>query len=215
MINGVKNFLLIAALLAAAFGAGYYAGGGLDKSDMTKEVCGILERKIVSYVDSYSFPTKDADSVTKLKDMNDAFAKNCKGRKIGAKPAEPAASNDVVPLPAKTCAAIEALLEEDIERRFDPRSQEAKDYFQKAQIYATLAADGCAENREKYKALAVREIDISRALDMSWINLDVVLIYKRLGLISEARAALDKAKKSGDYADDDLQLQEIERKLSE
>jgi hypothetical protein len=66
-------------------------------------------------------------------------------------------------------------------------------------MYARMSAHGCPENREKFRLLALREIDIARALD-SPHRLDpapFLFVFKQLGMVGEIRAGLDQMAREG------------------
>ena len=147
--------IFLAVIISAAYLAGLYIGKtGAPKSGMSDDTCKSVESQIRSM--------SSAAPGDRINALNNLWRQNCSGKKIENKSAP--AEIDERPLPEKTCAAIEALLTESI-NGFYPWSQNAYDYFDKARIYATLVKDGCRENRDKYKTLAIREIDIGRALD--------------------------------------------------
>ena len=153
--KNLSRVILWAVIISAAYLAGLYIGKtGTVKSGMSDDTCERVESQIRSISS-----TAPGDRINAL---NNLWRQNCGGKKIENKPAP--AKIDERPLPEKTCAAIEALLTEAI-NEFRPRSRNASDYFHKVRIYAILAKDGCQENRDKYKTLAIRERDIGRALD--------------------------------------------------
>jgi len=203
MFDALKNYLIVAVLLAAAFGGGYYAAGGLARSGMTEETCEILERKIKAHVDDSWFPSRESNSITKLNEMNATFAKNCKRTKLGIKgDLEKPDDEKIKPLPEKTCAAIEQLLEEKVRNESYENSTNSDDHIVRARAYANLTVRACVENQGRYKTQALREIEIALALDGDRSN--IAMIYKELGMMAEALAILERLRKEG-YNVDQLQ----------
>ena len=204
----IKNYVIIGIILVAAFFAGgYFVGDLFTKSDMSDETCKAIENNIRSLTGAYD------RGAEKLKELNDIFARNCKDRKIEIKVEPKDKKINTEPLPAKTCAAVELLLQERVSDMYE-RDQMPNVRFDRAQIYANMSTMGCPENREKYKALAVREIEIGRALSAPDIWLpSFVPIYKQLGMVAEATAAINEAAKRDDWSPEDIQ--DMKRKLFE
>jgi len=117
-------------------------------------------------------------------------------------------------LSKETCTAIEELLTKKL-NSFDEFSDGPHVHVDRAQYYVRLSERGCPENREKYKELAIREIDIARALaDDRFYEVyeivDVVETYKKLDMKREAEVVFEKVKKMTDPAIDFiLQIEKV------
>ena len=99
----------------------------------------------------------------------------------------------------ETCQDVEALMNGRLEY-YSENSQDTADHLVRAKTFATMALHGCPENAEKYKALALREVEIVRALshDASLEDYEVVGVvdtYKHLDMEDEARAFIDTIKR--------------------
>lgn len=119
-------------------------------------------------------------------------------------------------LPAETCAAIEELMLGWISS--DEYVSDYNERLRRAEIYTRLSEKGCPANKEMYKKMALRELDIARALsdDFKYDDsraVEVVEIYKELDMKAEARKFFDKMQRITDPAIDFI-LQ-VERILSE
>ncbi|MDR2685168.1 MAG: hypothetical protein LBB23_00140 [Rickettsiales bacterium] len=128
-------------------------------------------------------------------------------------------------LPVETCAAIESLILEKIQREFSERDKDPYNRFAKANLYVDLNLKGCPARQAEFGNLAVRELQIARALINDRYEVlrhaEAVLIYKRLGMQAEAesvyrdiRAAFDTGLFVGDSSDKD-ELRAIEKRLTE
>lgn len=98
-----------------------------------------------------------------------------------------------------TCKSVEALLNGRL-AAYDEKSLAADDHVWRAQIYANISKRGCPENAERYKALALHEIEIARALDddenfSDYEVMEVVDTYKKLDMEDEARMFIDTIKR--------------------
>jgi hypothetical protein len=124
------------------------------------------------------------------------LAKNCSTKMER----QPVVDEPVKMLPPQTCAAIEELLLEKIDQFYGERTRNEQDRIQKANDYIVLSQKGCAENRNKYSALAVREIEIARALGAD--TYDIAFLYKGLGMMPEVLAIVSELKKLGHNIDD-------------
>lgn len=95
----------------------------------------------------------------------------------------------------RTCDEIEMVLTERISE--NPYSNNAR--MQNAEIYSTLAERGCPENKEKYKELALRQIDVVSAVsDKEELinNKDAIIdTYRKLQMQDAARKFLKKMDK--------------------
>ena len=116
----------------------------------------------------------------------------------------------------KTCIAVEKLLSQ---RLYDENSLSPDDHLFNAQTYALLAERGCSENFAAYKELALREIEIARALSDDGIvqdkndAIDVIRTYRKLDMKREAEVVFDTMKKLTDPAIDFIL--EVEKIINE
>jgi len=192
----MRKYILITALMIVSFLAGVHfemlvqpggalgpgmpAAGGVQMSPAT---CESIEMQIRSSVGG------NEDRLTALGVL---WRENCRGRKT-----ERPAPRFAKPLPRKTCAAIETLIKEQI-NNIDGRSLIPRDHFNRARLYANMALKGCLENRDKHAALALRSIEIGRALDAPFVDLrgfGETLV--RLGMMDDALALIDVALRTG------------------
>ena len=116
---------------------------------------------------------------------------------------------------APTCKQIEMLLTEKLYHDGNP---DAEAHIDNAKIYANLSERGCAENSQKYKELAKKELEIARALnddnlDDKHDSIEIVETYKRLQMQAEAERMIEKAKKLTNPAIDFIM--ELERIIEE
>ena len=116
---------------------------------------------------------------------------------------------------APTCKQIEMLLTEKLYHVGNP---DAEAHIDNAKIYANLSERGCAENSQKYKELAKKELEIARALnddnlDDKHDSIEIVETYKRLQMQAEAERMIEKAKKLTNPAIDFIM--ELERIIEE
>jgi hypothetical protein len=128
-------------------------------------------------------------------------------RALGNEMAE--SGTEIVP----ACKSVESVLKRNLYSNED--STDSRDHIRNAGIYASLASRGCPENAEKYRELALREIEIARALtdDKFYDNgeiIDVIETYKKLDMKAAAEQVFEKAKKLTDPAIDFiLQVEKI------
>ena len=94
-----------------------------------------------------------------------------------------------------TCAIIEEVLTEQLP---DANSR-ADDRIVRAKIFANLSERGCAENSQKYVAMAKQELEVARALEDDEFakseTIEVVETYKRLNMQAAAEEIFETAKK--------------------
>lgn len=98
-------------------------------------------------------------------------------------------SNDM-----RTCEEIERTLETQIRTDYHPSDTHAR--MHNAEVYSTMAERGCPENAEKYKELALRQIDVVSAVSSDEEleqNKDAIVdTYKKLQMQEAARNFLNK-----------------------
>ena len=118
----------------------------------------------------------------------------------------PVAANATIEMdaPIATCVRIEQLLGARLNSEDDT---EYDAHLENAEIYARMSENGCAENIDKYRALAAREIQIATALlpvdemDESGVE-DVVDVYKKIQMQAAAQQVINKLQKMTDPAID-------------
>lgn len=119
------------------------------------------------------------------------------------------------PMPQETCAAVEKILKKQLSYYWDEMSVKPDYHLTRAQIFANLATRGCPENSENYKNMALREIEIARALNDDSFNepeeiVDLIDTYRKLNMKQEAQQAIEKIKRITDPAIDFiLQVEKI------
>lgn len=98
-------------------------------------------------------------------------------------------SNDM-----RTCEEIEEALKVQLVYNYDPDNTHAR--MHNAEVYSTMAERGCPENAEKYKELALRQIDVVSAVSSDnelMQNKDAIVdTYKKLQMQEAARNFLNK-----------------------
>lgn len=94
-----------------------------------------------------------------------------------------------------TCAVIEEVLTEQL----PAANGNADNRITRAKIFANLSERGCAENSQKYVAMAKQELEIARALEDDEFDqgetIEVVETYKRLNMQAAAEEIFETAKK--------------------
>lgn len=102
--------------------------------------------------------------------------------------------NQIVSKDMRTCEEIERTLETQIDTNYHPSNTHAR--MRNAEVYSTMAERGCPENAEKYKELALRQIDVVSAVssdDELMDNKDAIVeTYKKLQMQEAARNFLNK-----------------------
>lgn len=157
-----------------------------------------------------------------LRDLKKMYREKCADRQVKtdqskkkhgaqARPVpQPLAPVDAVqrdPMPQETCAAVEKILKKQLAYYWDEMSVKPDYHLTRAQIYANLSTRGCPENSENYKNLALREIEIARALNDDSFNepeeiVDLIDTYRKLNMKKEAEQAIEKIKRITDPAID-------------
>ncbi|MDE6250977.1 MAG: hypothetical protein K2M34_05110 [Alphaproteobacteria bacterium] len=94
----------------------------------------------------------------------------------------------------RTCEEIEEALKVHLIYNYDPDNTRAR--MQNAEVYSTMAERGCPENAEKYKELALRQIDVVSAVSSDnelMQNKDAIVdTYRKLEMQEAARNFLNK-----------------------
>lgn len=147
-----KPFLLLAAIIAIfiiGILIGYGKQGQITKAEFSDDTCFALERNI----------RNNTHNAEILRTTSEIFAVNCRTL---YRP-KPTPDSWKKPLPERTCEAVEVLVLKNIEQ-FPPRSNDTVIRFVKAESYARLSNMGCPENRDIFRDLAVRELELGLAL---------------------------------------------------
>ena len=98
---------------------------------------------------------------------------------------------------ARPCEVIE----QSLIKRIDPWCDSTNCHLYHAEVYSKIAEDGCSENAEKYKKMALDELQIAEGVRVydSDINTDeirsTVNTYKKLQMQNEAKKYLNKVEK--------------------
>jgi len=206
-----RNFWIGAGLVALLgigilIGALYSHSGRPKKLAMSDEQCSQLASEIIFVMG------RGAGDAGRLRALNDIYATNCAGRAVNVEKPAPAPQPNAVP--DKMCDAVERPLLDKLNAN-DENSTSAIDHLNRAQTLADLANRGCPENSERYKELALREIEIARALNNDNLNdqqsvVEMVETYKKLQMRAEAEKIFEKAKKLTNPAIDFiLQIEKI------
>ncbi|MDR2413314.1 MAG: hypothetical protein LBD50_03855 [Rickettsiales bacterium] len=232
--GGIWRNLWLAIALAALFAAGITTGiywnhgkSAVRQVGMSDSTCMDIERRISSMIDiiyhnnDSRYTELVAEQVKSLRELNGIYSQNCKDKQIkpteNIKPKE--AGQAPKKLPEKTCEEIEVLL---LDRVVSDEPNYSDNRKRNAEVYVMLSDKGCPENKEKYEQLALRELEIYRALTndgvyagKSWeeYQREVVSIYNKIDMKKEAEKFLDKMKKLTDPAIDFIL--EAERVFSE
>jgi hypothetical protein len=201
----VKAFLVLAALICA-----YFIGAGHNSSKtkhagLSDHACDTIDNKI-SNLTLNALNRDDALEARRteqLKELNAIFVENCKGRPERKVAIAKVQEHRSEPLPEQTCAAIEVLVLDRIKVVSGERFEHPANYLGIAKLYTDLIASGCADNREKFRELAIHNLEIGCALiinsrdDIAYLTNEASLagnIYRRLGMLPEALKTLDKIK---------------------
>lgn len=157
--------------LAGLFACGWFVGTSLMgrsgnvgmRSDikriaLSESQCNVIAINISNMAASSN---SSPDKVAMLRELNDIYSKNCKGRIVAAPKPAVVNSYDTDAEPIATCELIEQMLSDAIypEDNLNPIAHE-----ENITLYTRLMNVGCAENREKYTALIERERTILNAL---------------------------------------------------
>ena len=134
--------------------AGYIINGSnhVNHSTMSKYECGQIASKIMTAANN-----NNPDLIAQL---NKVYSENCLNREFDEPKPQP--KPDAKKLPETTCAAVEELLKQNLNSE---NSLDFTDHDSNVIVYQKLAEKGCAENKDKFAKLAVREREIARALN--------------------------------------------------
>ncbi|MCL2338665.1 MAG: hypothetical protein FWC51_01775 [Proteobacteria bacterium] len=185
-------FLSIAAIIGIGvllgylmFGARPPAGGSRMtlSDDQCMNLSGQINRAISYFSDTQPSSDTTAAKVAQLKALNTLYNANCRDRKAAdASGTVSAPDQTESKLPDRTCEAIEVLKQKymapENSDRFDERIMNAR-------IYSDLFKYGCPENLDRWKGLAIRELEIAHALmggdTEEWFD-STRLIYQNLNV---------------------------------
>ncbi|MDR0727198.1 MAG: hypothetical protein LBF37_03995 [Rickettsiales bacterium] len=212
------------ALFACGMAVGFSinrSGYSMKRGPMTEVECAELEKKIMFMDQGHA---QRRLSVLYNRQCWKKYGKHDADRnniKIERKKEFPAPYADVKqnkePSAVRHCEAVEIALRARLGGKADKPTYELYDayaYLSRAEIYANLANRGCPENSEKYRDLALKDIEVAKALNDENFNdteiVEVVETYKKLNMKAEAEKVLDKAKQLTDPAIDFiLQIEKI------
>lgn len=196
----------LAALFAVGIAAGIIYSNYNRKASWTQESCDALSQRIVlksGWIKSYTGELKDMEELNNYKRI---YSDNCSGmQKDSSENAEQAKQQQSgPPLPDETCEAIEKIM---LQRIDDNTTGIPDAHMFNANTYSTLAEFGCPENHDKFERLAVREIDIARALNDDKFyddneKIQIVDIYDKAQMKEEAKKFINKMQKLSDPAID-------------
>lgn len=196
-----------AVALAGLFSCGLLLGLSYSIDGMNNrklllgaEECDAIAQEIVNITTAGA----NEGNIDALRDLNEAYSSGCAGRLVIIEKSTPVQVSEQQPKIMATCSRIEQLLKE---RLFSEDSVEAWKHASNAYTYSTLAEKGCAENADMYKTLALREIEITTALqpeeNLGTREVETVIdAYKKLDMQREAQAFLDKVEKLSEPAID-------------
>lgn len=210
-----KHKIFAAIALAGLFVCGLFVGLSnnvrlINKTEvgLSAEECDAIAQEIVNITKVGA----TTETVNALRDLNNAYSNGCAGRLIIIEKGVSDVMASENPNIMATCSRIEQLLKE---RLYPETAKESWKHAANAYTYSTLAEKGCAENSDMYKSLALREIEITTALqpekDMGLGEVKTVIdVYKKLDMQKEAQVFLDKIEKLTDPAIDFiLQMEKI------
>jgi len=150
------KYILIFVIVAAAFWAGSMMDTLKGSGGFTDKACKSVKERIETKTTNLN----NESDIGQLRDLNRIFTRNCRHRDI--KISTEARKNKKV-LSERTCEAIEDLILQ--RREFDDEwSMDPWIRVYVAKSYADLSFHGCPENREKFRQLALREVEIAEVL---------------------------------------------------
>lgn len=136
----------------------------------------------------FNINDKSEDDLQRLDELNNLYSKGCPGKLLVIEKTVSVTQPEI----GSTCQRIEDLVSK---RLYPSDSTESQYHFYNADTYSTLAEFGCPENAERYKALALQELDIASALVVDWGTEQAEIVidtYKKLDMQKEAQAFLNK-----------------------
>ena len=109
-----------------------------------------------------------------------------------------ATENDVNDEEMRPCEMIEKQLKLELDTSYNPSS---RNHSRNAAIYSKMTEDGCPENAEKYRQLALNELQIADGIKVREDNVSqeemlyTVDTYKKLQMQNEAKKYINKVEK--------------------
>lgn len=195
----VWGVIALAGLFTCGLMLGLAWRGVPTLGTFSQERCDELEEQIVAIVQLGASLEESQD----LASIRQEYAAGCPGRfVIYDLDNTPVVSDVSQPAIISTCARIEDLLQT---RLYPEDSADAYAHLKNAETYAAIAEYGCAENADKYKALALREIQILNALQpvesMDAHETEIIIdTYKKLDMQQQAQEFLNKIEQLTDPA---------------
>jgi len=152
----MKKKILIGLLIVFIFGTGIYICSTSSELGMTIETCRELDNDIRIWQGAHREDYPDI-----LREMNNTFVANCRGKNISRTNIF-AELNVIQPrrLPEELCKATELILAKRI-RALERRGSGIREVAAIGVTYAQMHMLGCEENREKWKAAAIRNTVIA------------------------------------------------------
>ncbi|MCL2017612.1 MAG: hypothetical protein FWG80_02470 [Alphaproteobacteria bacterium] len=222
----VVFYCAIIVALGIGIFIGAFSGNRTEKIGLSKNTCDNINAEI----GSLAIMGIDESVTNKLRELNKIYEANCKGKRF--KPAKTVSAPVSEPVmvesekrPERTCEVIER---KRLELIFDEMNASANDLVYNAVNYSHLVKYGCPENMEKFKQLAIRQINIANAMNGDMLSeydiyhnvgfyKDKLRVYRDLAeqgeFVREARRIMEMANRLGEPA---LEfIGEIERILSE
>lgn len=139
-------------------------------------------------IELFNNENKTSEDLERLADLNVLYSNGCPGKLLVIEKSVTLTESEI----GSTCQKIEDLVSK---RLYPSDSTESQHHFYNADTYSTLAEFGCPENAERYKALALQELDIASALVVDWgaEQAEIVIdTYKKLDMQKEAQVFLNK-----------------------
>lgn len=203
----IYGVIALGGLFACGLMVGLAINGGRDdgmkKIEMSASQCESIASEIVYLGTRATNPNMD-----KLRELNELYSANCAGRLVVVETAAPVSQQQVQEISEQiaekpTCVVIEETLSG---RLLNNPGDNSYNYLRNADIYANMMENGCPENAEKYKAAALRSLEIAQALQYNNEVIDnaeiVIDTYKKLDMQNQAREFLNKVQKLTDPAID-------------
>lgn len=205
----IWSAIALAGLFACGLILGLsYSARDVNPAAISAEQCDAIANEIVKITTDGA----TAENIDSLNELNMVYSNGCAGRLVIIERPVASAPSEKHPEIMSTCMRIEKLL---IQRLYPEDSPEYWKHLQNADTYSSLADRGCAENADMYKTLALRELEISSALqpeeNMGENDAEIVIdTFKKLDMQQEAKEFLDKMERLIDPATDFiLQMEQI------
>ncbi len=201
-----------AVALAGLFACGLILGltyneGNMPRQNFDPEQCDAIASEIVNITTNGA----TAENIDVLKELKEKYSSGCAGRLVLIEKTSIVDANKSQEI-MSTCARIESLLKQ---RLYSEDSVNYIDHLANADTYSSIAENGCSENADMYKALALRELEIATALqpEKNMRQRDAAIVidtFKKLDMQREAKEFLNKIEKLIDPATDFiLQMEQV------